>query len=82
MVARPLTRSSWQVYRAFSHTPVPGMPPIDKPPQGAKYDIVFIGGGSGGSAGSVCLIRHVRRVYANCSIPSAAPRSTAQTQLS
>ncbi|KAH9967990.1 glutathione reductase [Russula dissimulans] len=28
------------------------MPPIEKPIDGEKYDIVFIGGGSGGSAGS------------------------------
>ncbi|KAI0259914.1 glutathione-disulfide reductase [Gloeopeniophorella convolvens] len=28
------------------------MPPIDKPTPGEKYDIVYIGGGSGGSAGS------------------------------
>ncbi|THH05714.1 hypothetical protein EW146_g9827, partial [Bondarzewia mesenterica] len=28
------------------------MPPIDKPVEGEKYDIVFIGGGSGGTAGS------------------------------
>ena len=32
------------------------MPPIEKPTPDEKYDIVFIGGGSGGSAGSVSLI--------------------------
>jgi len=32
------------------------MPPIEKPIDGEKYDIVFIGGGSGGSAGSVRFV--------------------------
>jgi glutathione reductase (NADPH) len=37
------------------------MPPIEKPIPGEKYDIVFIGGGSGGSAGSVCFTGRIRR---------------------
>ena len=57
------------------------MPPIEKPTPDEKYDIVFIGGGSGGSAGSVSLTRHVCRVYANVSVPSAAPHFTVQRQL-
>ena len=80
MVGRSLTRSSWQVYRAFSHTSVPRMPPIEKPAPGEKYDVVFIGGGSGGSAGSVRLTRRVYCVIVNCSVPSAAPRSMVQKQ--
>ncbi len=35
------------------------MPPIEKPVPGEKYDVVFIGGGSGGSAGSVCYVSPV-----------------------
>ena len=31
------------------------MPPIERPVSGEKYDVVYIGGGSGGSAGSVCF---------------------------
>jgi len=56
------------------------MPPIGKPTPGEKYDVVFIGGGSGGSAGSVRLAQRVCCVNANCSVYSAAPRSTVQTQ--
>jgi hypothetical protein len=43
----------FKIYRAFSHNSATRMPPIEKPIEGEKYDIVFIGGGSGGSAGSV-----------------------------
>src|SRR6266851_7838129 len=46
--------SSFKIYRAFSHNSAARMPPIEKPIPSEKYDIVFIGGGSGGSAGSVC----------------------------
>lgn len=46
-----------QIYRAFSQNSATKMPPIEKPVPGEKYDIVFIGGGSGGSAGSVCFTR-------------------------
>ncbi|KAI0318414.1 glutathione-disulfide reductase [Amylostereum chailletii] len=41
-----------QISRAFGTTTPTTMPPIAKPTPGEKYDIVFIGGGSGGSAGS------------------------------
>lgn len=50
-----LVLSSFQIYRAFSQNSVAKMPPIEKPVEGEKYDVVFIGGGSGGSAGSVCF---------------------------
>lgn len=43
----------FKIYRAFSHNSATRMPPIEKPIEGEKYDVVFIGGGSGGSAGSV-----------------------------
>ncbi|KAI0303509.1 glutathione reductase [Multifurca ochricompacta] len=39
------------------------MPPIEKPIPGEKYDIVFIGGGSGGSAGSACTTWHASHIY-------------------
>jgi hypothetical protein len=62
--------SSLQIYRAFSQNSVTKMPPIEKPVPGAKYDIVFIGGGSGGSAGSVCfkpsLLIHVAELTTSC----------------
>ena len=56
------------------------MPPIDHPVPGAKYDIVFIGGGSGGSAGSVCFTRltHVLGTYYVIVTRSVVPRFMAQ----
>jgi glutathione reductase (NADPH) len=41
------------VYRAFSGTSKPNMPPIFDKPTTEKYDYVVIGGGSGGSGTSV-----------------------------
>ena len=47
--------SSIQIHRAFSQNSIKKMPPIERPVSGEKYDVVYIGGGSGGSAGSVCF---------------------------
>lgn len=41
------------MYRAFSGTSKPNMPPIFDKPTTEKYDYVVIGGGSGGSGTSV-----------------------------
>jgi hypothetical protein len=71
---------SSQIYRAFSQNSVTKMPPIDKPVSGEKYDIVFIGGGSGGSAGSVCFTRLYSRAGTYYVMRSVAPRSMAQRQ--
>ena|SRR6266576_3629597 len=75
-----LVLSSFQIYRAFSQNSVTKMPPIDKPVPGEKYDIVFIGGGSGGSAGSVCFTRLYSCPGTYYVVRSVAPRSMAQRQ--
>ena len=48
------------------------MPPVTKPGH-EKYDIVFIGGGSGGVAGSVSLLH---QLYAEC-VMEERPRERA-----
>ena len=75
-----LIHSSFQIHRAFSQNSITKMPPIEKPISGEKYDVVFIGGGSGGSAGSVCF-----SCICSCSgayrvVHSVALRSMAQRQ--
>ncbi|KAI0032360.1 glutathione-disulfide reductase [Vararia minispora EC-137] len=59
------------------------MPPIDKPTPGEKYDIVFIGGGSGGSAGSrraalykakVALIEEAGKLGGTCVNVGCVPK--------
>lgn len=42
-----------KVYRAFSGTSKPNMPPVFNKPTTEKYDYLVIGGGSGGSGTSV-----------------------------
>ena len=44
------------MYRSFSGTSKPNMPPIFDKPTTEKYDYVVIGGGSGGSGTSVRVI--------------------------
>ena len=51
--ARAIGANLKQVYRAFSATSKPNMPPIFDKPTTEKYDYVVIGGGSGGSGSSV-----------------------------
>jgi hypothetical protein len=66
----------FQIQRAFSQNSVTKMPPIEKPVSGEKYDIVFIGGGSGGSAGSVCFSRvstHVQELTTSWVASCLAP---------
>lgn len=58
------------------------MPPIDKPDSGAKYDVVFIGGGSGGSAGSVCYASYIVMSNPYRDVRSVALRSMVPTQQS
>jgi hypothetical protein len=65
-----------QIYRAFSQNSATKMPPIDKPVPGEKYDIVFIGGGSGGSAGSVCFTRLYSRSGTNYVMRHAQRRAS------
>ena len=66
--------SSLQIYRAFSQTSITKMPPIERPISGEKYDVVFIGGGSGGSAGSVCITRVYLCSATQCDLRSVALR--------
>jgi hypothetical protein len=72
--------SSLQIHRAFSQNSITKMPPIERPISGEKYDVVFIGGGSGGSAGSVCIIYVYSRSTTYCVLRSVAPRSMARRQ--
>jgi hypothetical protein len=51
------------------------MPPIDKPVSGETYDVVFIGGGSGGSAGSVCNAPYIVMSNSYHNVHSVALRS-------
>ncbi|KAI9446792.1 glutathione-disulfide reductase [Lactarius indigo] len=50
------------------------MPPIEKSTPGEKYDVVFIGGGSGGSAGSTAIIEESGKLGGTCVNVGCVPK--------
>lgn len=74
--------ASSQIHRAFSTTTVIRMAPVSAP-KWEHYDIVFIGGGSGGVAGSVrnSLARNVALTNTPDSDTSAELRPMARRSL-